>query len=419
MDLDLDRARTATRNSVADAFDHLAHRLRPNGHQTLPRRAAAAGGAVAGAVVMYLVDPARGRRRRARVRDEGVHLTRTAGTFTRAGARDSRNRARGLVARTRRLFRRDHPTDDVLTDRVRSQLGMVSRHPSSISVEASDGTVILRGPVLADEVDRVVRHVGRVRGVRQVENHMEVHQRPGDVPGLQGNSSGQPPMPPGPRPMFRQQVWSPTARIAAGAAGSGLAAAGLARRDLPGLAATGVGAALLARAATNLPVRRLTGVGTGRGAVQIQKSVNIDAPVEDIFAVWDDYSRFPTFMTHVRKVTVGADGKSHWWVEGPAGSTVEWDAETTRREPPSHLAWKTCPGPAVQHAGQVWLEPNEGGGTRVTVRISYNPVAGAVGHAVAALLGADPKRHLDDDLLRLKTLLETGTPAHDAARHPA
>jgi uncharacterized membrane protein len=31
-----------------------------------------------------------------------------------------------------------------------------------------------------------------------------------------------------------------------------------------------------------------------------------------------------------------------------------------------------------------------------------------VGHAVARLLGADPKRELDDDLLRFKSLLETG-----------
>jgi len=31
---------------------------------------------------------------------------------------------------------------------------------------------------------------------------------------------------------------------------------------------------------------------------------------------------------------------------------------------------------------------------------------GALGHAVAALLGADPKKQLDEDLLRLKSLLE-------------
>jgi hypothetical protein len=35
---------------------------------------------------------------------------------------------------------------------------------------------------------------------------------------------------------------------------------------------------------------------------------------------------------------------------------------------------------------------------------------------VAALFGADPKREMDEDLLRMKTLIEGGSPPHDAAR---
>jgi uncharacterized membrane protein len=48
--------------------------------------------------------------------------------------------------------------------------------------------------------------------------------------------------------------------------------------------------------------------------------------------------------------------------------------------------------------------------------MSYNPVAGALGHLVASLFGADPERQMEEDLMRMKTLLETGTPPHDAAR---
>jgi uncharacterized membrane protein len=44
--------------------------------------------------------------------------------------------------------------------------------------------------------------------------------------------------------------------------------------------------------------------------------------------------------------------------------------------------------------------------------LSYNPVAGAVGHAVAALFRADPKHKLHGDLQRLKTLVETDIPLH-------
>jgi uncharacterized membrane protein len=38
----------------------------------------------------------------------------------------------------------------------------------------------------------------------------------------------------------------------------------------------------------------------------------------------------------------------------------------------------------------------------------YNPPAGAIGHGLSVLLGADPRRAMDKDLVRLKSLLENG-----------
>ena len=51
------------------------------------------------------------------------------------------------------------------------------------------------------------------------------------------------------------------------------------------------------------------------------------------------------------------------------------------------------------------------------MRLSYNPPAGAVGHAIAKAFGADPKSEMDQDLLRMKSLLETGKLPHDAAKN--
>jgi hypothetical protein len=53
--------------------------------------------------------------------------------------------------------------------------------------------------------------------------------------------------------------------------------------------------------------------------------------------------------------------------------------------------------------------------TVVDVRLSYYPPAGAVGHAIASLFGADPKSEMDDDLMRMKSFIETGHQPHDAA----
>ena len=45
--------------------------------------------------------------------------------------------------------------------------------------------------------------------------------------------------------------------------------------------------------------------------------------------------------------------------------------------------------------------------------MSYCPPAGILGHTVARLFGADPKSEIDDDMVRLKSLLEVGkTRAH-------
>jgi uncharacterized membrane protein len=95
---------------------------------------------------------------------------------------------------------------------------------------------------------------------------------------------------------------------------------------------------------------------------------------------------------------------------------VQWDAVTTRLQPNEHIAWRTMPGSAVQHAGMIYLAPF-GGGTRVHIEMSYNPPAGALGHVVAKLFGADPKTELDEDMMRLKSTLETGQAPHDAAQH--
>jgi uncharacterized membrane protein len=40
--------------------------------------------------------------------------------------------------------------------------------------------------------------------------------------------------------------------------------------------------------------------------------------------------------------------------------------------------------------------------------MEYLPPAGVLGHAVAELFGVDPRQAMNEDLVRLKTLLEEG-----------
>jgi len=164
---------------------------------------------------------------------------------------------------------------------------------------------------------------------------------------------------------------------------------------------------LVARAATNIPIGRLVGVATGLEEIRVQHTVAIDAPIQRVFEFWINYQNFPRFMSHVLDVQHRGYDQSHWKVAGPAGIPVEWDAVLTELTEHDVLAWKTVPGSIVQHAGVVRFSPLPGRRTQVHVLLTYNPGAGALGHALATLFRADPHRQLREDLARVKTLLES------------
>jgi uncharacterized membrane protein len=95
---------------------------------------------------------------------------------------------------------------------------------------------------------------------------------------------------------------------------------------------------------------------------------------------------------------------------------VDWEAVTTAWVPNATIAWESVEGGAVATAGVVHFRPVDDGGTVIDVRLSYTPPAGAVGHAVAVLFGVDPKQSMDDDMVRLKSLLEEGRTTAGRAR---
>jgi hypothetical protein len=171
-------------------------------------------GAGFGAGVMYILDPDVGARRRALVKDQFAGVPNTLQQAASVTARDLRNRSVGFVSEARARLFDNEATDEVLVDRVRSKLGFFVRNPSAIEVRAQDGRIVLSGPVLSDEAKQLIDGMQSVRGVRDVENHLEVHSEPGGVPGLQGDK----PKPTGQPLDVMQQHWSPATRFLIGAA---------------------------------------------------------------------------------------------------------------------------------------------------------------------------------------------------------
>lgn len=181
-----------------------------------------AAGVLTGAGLMFLLDPQGGSRRRALVRDKLVRASNKSAEAADATARDLANRTKGVVAATRGRLSRRAVSDDVLEARVRAKLGRVVSHPAAVKVSASDGRVRLEGPILTDEAARLLSTIWQVRGVKDVENQLELHDEPGDVPALQGGRTR-----PGQRWELRQGTWSPTARLLVGTLGVTAVGAGL------------------------------------------------------------------------------------------------------------------------------------------------------------------------------------------------
>lgn len=354
-----------------------------------------------GAGLTFLADPDRGKRRRALIRDKANHLSHVATDGLDVARRDLRNRSTGWVARTSKRLRPEPVDDLVLVARVRSKLGRHCSHPSAIAVTALNGRITLSGPVLAQEAGALVDAIRRVNGVTSIVDQLDRHDA-ADVPALQGGSREARTV-----PEIQQRYWTPGIRLVAGLSGGGLMLWGLARRGLfgSGLGLTGV--ALLSRALSNQDFRLLLGMGVEREGIAIQKTITLDAPLEQVYAFWHRLENFPRFMRNIRAIRVLDERRSHWVVTGPAGIPVEWEAEITRTIPNKLISWRSVEGSIVRHEGSIHLQANPDGSTRVHIQMSYVPPAGAVGHAVATLFGADPKHEMDDDLARMKLLIES------------
>jgi len=216
-------------------------------------------------------------------------------------------------------------------------------------------------------------------------------------------------------------------RAVSAAAGAVLAALGLSRFSLPGLLVAGVGGALIYRGVSgHCSVYSALGLDTshapgenGRDAaeelaergVHVEQVFLINRPAADLYQYWRNFENLPRIMSHLERVTVSDNNRSHWVAKAPrlAGGHVEWDAEITRDEPNSVIAWRSLAGSDVDNAGEVRFSKAVGDrGTEVRVSMSYVPPAGRLGDWIAKLFGKSAKQQIREDLRTFKRVMEVG-----------
>jgi len=215
----------------------------------------AAGG---GAALTFFLDPDRGGRRRALVRDRAVAMLNDTRQAVGKVRRDTRNRAHGWTAKAESLLHHreeDAPDNRTLTERVRARMGHLVSHPRAIEVNAHDGVVELSGPLFEFERDRLLSAIRAVPGVHEVVDQLETYDETEaeEVPSLQGGVRAVSPRF-APLALARGNL-APARRFLLGTLGSALVAYGLAKRDRMGLRTAMVGGGMLARSLAPAPRR--------------------------------------------------------------------------------------------------------------------------------------------------------------------
>jgi uncharacterized membrane protein len=141
--------------------------------------------------------------------------------------------------------------------------------------------------------------------------------------------------------------------------------------------------------------------------VHVNAQVEVRKPPHEVFEFWKRLENLPQFMEHLESVERTGATRSHWVARAPLGQTVDWEAQIVSEDQDRRISWRSLEGSEIANAGTVTFEPaGSPDATLIKVQLKYNPPAGKVGAVVASLFGEAPHQQLDQDLARLRDILE-------------
>ncbi|MBA3449625.1 MAG: SRPBCC family protein [Chloroflexia bacterium] len=142
---------------------------------------------------------------------------------------------------------------------------------------------------------------------------------------------------------------------------------------------------------------------------RVASAITVNAPIADVFAVWNGFRDLPRFMSDFATVEVTDDRHSHWQATLPAGLSVGWDVTITETVPNERIAWTSDQGSSVDASGEIRFKPAPGNrGTEILFDARFNPPGGEIGSKIAGLFSDPLGVKVNNDLRRAKQLIELG-----------
>jgi uncharacterized membrane protein len=136
---------------------------------------------------------------------------------------------------------------------------------------------------------------------------------------------------------------------------------------------------------------------------QIEKTIEVDAPVSKVYNQWTQFEAFPEFMEGVEEVRQLDDKHLHW-VADVGGKKKEWDAEIVEQVPDQRIAWQSTSG--APNKGIVNFRPKDQNHTMITLQMNYQPEGAMekMGDAIGVL-----SRRVEGDLKRFRDFIQQHT----------
>lgn len=373
------------------------------------------GGIGAGVALMFLLDPVRGRRRRAVLKDQLIHQLNRAGKGVDVASRDLVHRAKGLVHEIRyeatSFLKPERVSDEVLISRVKSKIGRFATRPSAVEVLAHHGNVILRGEAFEDEIYDLLLVVSSIHGVENVQNELKLKPK-WDFLETSRTSSEEPLHVSSQKAVsarMSQRRLTPANRLLLGVLGTGVALySWRTQRGVSTLLRT-LGAGIILRGLTNRNFGSWFGVGLQTPLV-IRKTIHVQAPVQEVFSTWLDVHNAPQFVPNLKKVDVLDENHSKWLFQRMGAWEQSLDYHVLEKDENKLIVWRAEKNSRVRFEGRTRFTSEGINQTRLDIDLFYYPVFGYLGLSLGRAFEMSPKDFLEHTLVCFKGLIENKVP---------
>lgn len=143
----------------------------------------------------------------------------------------------------------------------------------------------------------------------------------------------------------------------------------------------------------------------------IQRSIEVNVPVEALYQQLTRFQDYPQFMDNVENAQQTDDTHLHWTTK-MGNSPVEWDAEITEQETGRCIAWSNASG--FGSAGKIEVQALNTQTSKATFTIDAAP--GGFPGLMAGDTEQEMSRHLSESLEKLKDFMEASDPEKAARR---